>query len=63
MRAIPLELQRRCEQRWATRFVKPVPTAPQPEFDRKDQELPPPSQAKTIIHLVSRPSLRSSRTG
>jgi hypothetical protein len=63
MRAIPLELQRRCEQRWATRFVKPVPTAPQHEFDRKDQEFPPPSQAKTIIHLVSPPSLRSSRTG
>ena len=63
MRAIPLELQRRCEQRWATRFLKPVPTAPQHEFDRKDQELSPPGRAKMIIHLVSSPSLRSSRTG
>jgi hypothetical protein len=43
---IPLELQRKCEQRWAAKFLQPVSTAPQRQSDGKDQEQPPPSQAE-----------------
>jgi hypothetical protein len=43
---IPLELQRKCEQRWAARFPQPVANAPQPQSDGKDQERPRPSQAE-----------------
>jgi hypothetical protein len=43
---IPLELQRKCERRWAARFVQPVSTAPQRPPSAKDQEQPPPIQAE-----------------
>src|ERR1700722_1705179 len=43
---IPLELQRKCEQRWAARFPQPVATAPQRPHDGKDQERPHPSPAE-----------------
>jgi hypothetical protein len=58
MRGTPLEIQRRCEQRWAARLLDPMTTTPQRQLDKKDQELPPPGQAKTIIHLVSPPIRR-----
>jgi hypothetical protein len=63
MRVIPLELQRRCEQRWAARFLEPAPTTPQRQFDRKDRESPAPGQAKTMMHLVSTLGFRSAPTG
>ena len=43
---IPLELQRKCEQRWAARFPLPVATAPQRQSDGKDQERPLPGPAE-----------------
>jgi hypothetical protein len=43
---IPLELQRKCEQRWAARFPQPAASAPQRQPDGKDQERPHPSQAE-----------------
>jgi hypothetical protein len=30
---IPLELQRKCEMRWAARFLKPISTVPQGQSD------------------------------
>jgi hypothetical protein len=43
---IPLELQRKCEQRWAARFPQPVSTAPQRQLEGKDQERPHPGPAE-----------------
>jgi hypothetical protein len=37
MSIIPLDLQRRCEQRWATRFSRPVPSAA-PRYQRPVRE-------------------------
>jgi hypothetical protein len=45
---IPLDLQRRCEQRWAARFVQPMPTATRSQSDRKDKELPSPGLASDL---------------
>jgi hypothetical protein len=39
MSIIPLDFQRRCEQRWAARFLRPMPTTPQRQFERQDQKL------------------------
>ena len=42
---IPLDLQRKCEQRWAARFARPTPSAaPQPES--QNQQLAAPVEAK-----------------
>jgi hypothetical protein len=38
MSIIPLDFQRRCEQRWAARFLRPMPTTPQRQFERQDQK-------------------------
>jgi hypothetical protein len=45
---IPLDIQRRCEQRWAARFLQPTPNTPQRQFERQDQELATPGKAKTL---------------
>ena len=42
MGSIPLDLQRRFEQRWAARFLQPAPITRQRQFERLDQEVPPP---------------------
>ena len=40
MSVIPLDLQRRCEQRWAARFARPVPpAAPKQKLEGQDQQL------------------------
>ena len=41
MSAVPLDLQRRCEQRWAAQFRRPVePTADQEDrLEKLDQQL------------------------
>jgi hypothetical protein len=44
---VPLELQRKCEQRWAARFHKPTITAPQRQSTGKDQEQPPTLQSNS----------------
>ena len=44
MGSIPLDLQRRFEQRWAARFLQPAATIPQRQFERLDQQEPPPDQ-------------------
>jgi hypothetical protein len=41
---IPLDLQRKFEERWAARFVRQVPTRPpkEQELERQDQQLSAP---------------------
>jgi hypothetical protein len=43
MANIPLDLQRRCEQRWAARFVRPAAPKKQ-ELEGQDQQLTEPSK-------------------
>jgi hypothetical protein len=56
MSIIPLEFQRRCEQRWAARFLRPMPT-PQRQFERQDQ-LAAPGKAKRKTRRVKATGLR-----
>jgi hypothetical protein len=50
MSIIPLEFQRRQDERWAARFSQPnLPTTPKHQFERQAQELDTPG-AKTITH-------------
>jgi hypothetical protein len=40
MSIIPLDLQRRCEQRWTARFARAVPpAAPKQKLEGQDQQL------------------------
>ena len=43
MASIPLDLQKRCEQRWAARFLRTDPTAPKkkPEPESQQQQTEP----------------------
>ena len=59
MSIIPLDLQRRFEQRWAARFLQPTPNTPQRQFERQDQELATPGKAKTITHWVKPEGFRA----
>jgi hypothetical protein len=59
MSIIPLDLQRRFEQRWAARFLQPMPNTPQRQFERQDQELATPGKAKTITHWVKPEGFRA----
>jgi hypothetical protein len=48
MSNIPLDIQRKCEQRWAARFARPVPpSAPHDHMDEKpDQQSAPSGKTK-----------------
>jgi hypothetical protein len=48
MSSTPLDIQRKCEKRWAARFARPVPTsAPHEHTDEKpDQQLAALGKAK-----------------
>jgi hypothetical protein len=47
MSIIPLDLQRRYEQRWAARFARPVPpVASKQELEGQDQQLAAPTEGK-----------------
>jgi hypothetical protein len=56
MSAIPLDLQRRFEQRWAARFVSPVPSAAPKSSGLKGtvKSLPRPAKAKEKLAGLSR---------
>jgi hypothetical protein len=41
MASIPLDLQKRCEQRWAARFFRPDPTAPKKQGPKSPQQTEP----------------------
>jgi hypothetical protein len=61
MASIPLDLQKRCEQRWAARFSRPV--APKHRMDSQDQQLAAPGKADAEAALaeMSKPELPGSR--
>jgi hypothetical protein len=47
MVSIPLDLQRRFEQRWAARFRPKLPNAPEKhQFERQGRQPVPPSKGK-----------------
>jgi hypothetical protein len=48
MSSIPLDLQKRCERRWATKFVRPVPpVVPKQVLAGQDQQqLAAPTEGK-----------------
>jgi hypothetical protein len=48
MSLIPLEFERRCEQRWAARFTRqaPKPSSQKRENEKQDQQLSAPAEPK-----------------
>jgi len=62
MSIIPLDLQRRCEQRWAARFSRseePVASRKQgPE--RESQQIAAPGKGKRKTHRIKPAGLRSA---
>jgi hypothetical protein len=60
MASIPLDLQKRCEQRWAARFFRPDPTAPEkPEPESQQQQTEPPDKGKRKTHRLKPAGIRS----
>jgi hypothetical protein len=59
MSIIPLDIQRRCEQRWAARFLQPTSNTPQRQFERQDQEPATPGKAKSITRWVKAEAFRA----
>jgi hypothetical protein len=58
MSIIPLDLQRRFEQRWAARFCRPAPPAA-PQSQLPQQQLSEPAKAKRTTRRVKSVGLRS----
>jgi hypothetical protein len=46
MSIIPLDVQRRCEQRWAARFARQAPEPSSQKGEKQDQQLGAPAKAK-----------------
>jgi hypothetical protein len=63
MGIIPLDFQRRCEQRWAGRFLRPMPTTPQRQFERQDQKLAAPGKAKRKTRRIKNHRLEACTGG
>jgi hypothetical protein len=62
MSIIPLDLQIRCEQRWAARFYRPNPLAAfqQQQPERQDQQLAAPAKDKRKTRRIKPAVLRSA---
>jgi hypothetical protein len=53
MSIIPLDLQRKCEQRWAARFSPTEPVAPRNQRpERESQQIAGPDKSKRKTHRV-----------
>jgi hypothetical protein len=59
MANIPLDLQRRFEQRWAARFVRPAAPKKQ-ELERQDHQLTEPSKGKRKTRRIKPVGIRSA---
>jgi hypothetical protein len=59
MANIPLDLQRRFEQRWAARFVRPSAPKSQ-ELEKQNQQLTEHSEGKTKTHRIKPVRIRSA---
>jgi hypothetical protein len=62
---IPLDLQRKFEERWAARFIQPALSAsPQrPPLDRQLQQLAVPAEGERKTHQVEPAGLTSAPAG
>jgi hypothetical protein len=61
MASIPLDLQKRCEQRWAARFARPAPSAaPKRQPESQKQQLAAPAEAKEKTGRVEAAGLGSA---
>jgi hypothetical protein len=60
MSLIPLDLQRRFEQRWAARFCRPAPPAAPQSQPQQQQQLSEPAKAKRKTRRVKSAGLRSA---
>jgi len=60
MANIPLDLQKRCEQRWAARFSRPD-VALKHQIKRQDQQLAALAKADAEAALAETPKSQSSR--
>jgi len=52
MANIPLDLQKRYEQRWAARFSRPGPTAPKKPRPERQQQQTEPDKGKRKTHRL-----------
>jgi hypothetical protein len=64
MSVVPLDFQRRCEQRWAARFARQAPEPPSQknEHEKQDQQPDAPTEAKKEAHQPGPAGLKSART-
>ena len=60
MANIPLDLQRRFEQRWAARFLRPAALKKQ-VLERQDQQLTEPGKDKRKTHRIKPVGIRSAQ--
>jgi hypothetical protein len=62
MSIVPLDVQRRCERRWAARFSRPTesgsPRNQRPETESQQTTLPEPDKSKRKTHRVEAAGLR-----
>jgi hypothetical protein len=57
MSIIPLDVQRRCERRWAARFSRPTESAPlQNQRLEKDEQIAGPDTSKTNARQIESPA-------
>jgi len=63
MSIIPLDVQRRCEQRWAARFARqaPEPSSQKSEHEKQGQHSLAPSKAKGKTRRVEPAGMISTR--
>jgi len=59
MADIPLDLQRRFEQRWAARFLRPAAPKKQ-ELEKQDQQLTEPGKGKRKTRRIKSVGIRSA---
>jgi len=59
MADIPLDLQRRFEQRWAARFVRPA-TLKKRQLESQDQQVTEPGKGKRKTHRIKPVGIRSA---
>jgi hypothetical protein len=57
---IPLDLQRRCEQRWAARFEAARALREQHRLERQQQQVAAPDNSKSKTRRVKAAALRSA---
>ena len=60
MSIIPLDLQRRCEQRWAARFSRPVKPVAKQGPEKESQQIAVSGEGKRKAHRIKSAGLRAA---